>query len=293
MSKLFVVGDIHGQYEKLVQLLRSKRLVNARLLWTGGDATLCFTGDFFDRGPNGIACIDLIMQLQRQAEIAGGRVVALLGNHELMLLAAHRFDHDFFDCMSTTFRELWSQNGGILADLENLNESHLAWLSALPVMEQIDDYLFMHSDSIRYAEYGDSIESVNYRVSTVLNSDLAWGWVQLVGAMGQRKDFVSNAEQGVLKAKAMLEQYGGKQIVHGHTPIPCVLNVPASRVGEAFVYADGLCINVDAGMYMGNEGFICELATRHLEENSEAGEGQYILQLPETYILQFPEPVHA
>ena len=74
--------------------------------------------------------------------------------------------------------------GGILTDLEMLNATHLAWLSSLPAMAQIDDYLLMHSDSIRYAEYGDSIETVNYRISTVLNSDLAWAWLQLLCAWG-------------------------------------------------------------------------------------------------------------
>ena len=250
MGKLFVVGDIHGQYDKLVSLLQSKQLVDQRMQWTGGDATLCFTGDFVDRGPNGLDCIELVMQLEPQAETAGGRVVALLGNHELMLLAAHRFENDFFDCISTTFWELWYQNGGILADMQKLDKTHIAWLAALPVMAQVEEYLCIHSDSIRYAEFGDSIESVNHRVSTVLNSDLAWGWVQLICAMGQRKDFVNQAEEGVLKAQAMLEQYGGKQIVHGHTPIPCLLEIPARRVAEAFVYADGLCINVDGGMYL-------------------------------------------
>lgn len=289
MSKLFVVGDIHGQYNKMVQLLREKQLIDQRLQWTGGDATLCFTGDFVDRGPNGIGCINLVMSLQKQATLAGGRVVALLGNHELMLLAAHRFENDLFDCISSTFWELWNHNGGISADLENLSEAHIEWLSALPAMELIEDYLVMHSDTIRYAEYGEEIECINHRISTVLNSDLAWAWVQLITAMGQRKEFVNDGEEGVHKAKLMLEQYGGKQIVHGHTPIPYVLNTPASRVGEAFVYAEGLCINVDGGMYMGSEGFICELAT----SQPEVVEEQYVLQFPDMLVIPFSEPSYA
>ena len=75
MNRLFVIGDVHGQYEKLIGLLKKSSLVNQALTWIGGDATLCFLGDFFDRGPDGVSCIDLIMRLQRQAESAGGRVI--------------------------------------------------------------------------------------------------------------------------------------------------------------------------------------------------------------------------
>ncbi|MFN8445615.1 MAG: metallophosphoesterase [Caldilineaceae bacterium] len=293
MSKLFVVGDIHGQYTKLVSLLQSKRLVDRQLRWIGGNASLCFTGDFVDRGPDGIGCVELIMRLQREAALAGGQIVALLGNHEVMLLAAHRFENELFDCIASTFWELWRHNGGIGTDFERLTEEHLAWLSNLPAMYVHDDYLFMHSDTIRYAEYGESLEEINYRISTVLHSDLAWAWVQLLCAVGAREDFVNRSNDGVFKAQAMLEQYGGCQIVHGHTPISCVTKLAAGRVMAPFIYADGLCINVDAGMYLGSEGFIYELS-RNIPEVTpvpETSEEQFVLELPETFTIQFPEPI--
>ena len=63
-------------------LLRSTNLVTDELRWGGDNATLCFVGDFVDRGPDGIGCIELVMRLQREAADAGGQVIALLGNHE-------------------------------------------------------------------------------------------------------------------------------------------------------------------------------------------------------------------
>lgn len=50
-NPLFIVGDVHGQYQRLVALLQSAGLIGPDCAWTGGAATLVCTGDFFDRGP--------------------------------------------------------------------------------------------------------------------------------------------------------------------------------------------------------------------------------------------------
>lgn len=42
------------------------------------------TGDIVDRGKDTIALYHLFDELRVQAEAAGGAVVSLLGNHELM-----------------------------------------------------------------------------------------------------------------------------------------------------------------------------------------------------------------
>jgi hypothetical protein len=54
--------------------------------WIGGRAHLIFCGDLVDRGPDDRAVLDVVRALQKQAESAGGRVHALLGNHEVMNL---------------------------------------------------------------------------------------------------------------------------------------------------------------------------------------------------------------
>ena len=44
------------------------------------------TGDLVDRGNNSLGVIDLFDSLAAQASASGGKVVTLLGNHELMLI---------------------------------------------------------------------------------------------------------------------------------------------------------------------------------------------------------------
>lgn len=90
-----VVGDLHGHLEVLKRLLRDAGLLSdggrCDNGWCGVGARLLFLGDFFNRGPDGLGCLELFMQLQREATAAGGWVEALVGNHDLLLLAAHRF----------------------------------------------------------------------------------------------------------------------------------------------------------------------------------------------------------
>ncbi|HOU40257.1 MAG TPA: metallophosphoesterase, partial [Promineifilum sp.] len=61
---MVVIGDIHGQYVKMLTVLHDARLIDAAGHWSGGATTLWFMGDYFDRGPDGIAAIDLIRALQ-------------------------------------------------------------------------------------------------------------------------------------------------------------------------------------------------------------------------------------
>merc|ERR1719436_3153 len=52
--------------------------------WTGGNATLVQTGDMVDRGDYARDLYALFSDLRQQAAEAGGRVVNLVGNHDLM-----------------------------------------------------------------------------------------------------------------------------------------------------------------------------------------------------------------
>jgi hypothetical protein len=82
-----VIGDVHGSYDKLLKLLLGTGLVDADLSWTGGTDHLVLVGDMIDRGPDDRQVLDLVRRLQTEAVAAGGRVHALLGNHEVMNLS--------------------------------------------------------------------------------------------------------------------------------------------------------------------------------------------------------------
>src|ERR1700685_3779383 len=80
MSLTYAIGDIHACLAKLRSLLlRCETHAGGRPL------AFVFVGDYIDRGPQSCAVIDCLMDLKARH---GKRVVALMGNHEAMALAA-------------------------------------------------------------------------------------------------------------------------------------------------------------------------------------------------------------
>jgi hypothetical protein len=80
------IGDIHGDLHALDRSLRAAGLTDDNGRWSGGRTILVQTGDYLDRGPDVRGVLDRLMSLEPAAAAAGGRVVVLLGNHEVMNL---------------------------------------------------------------------------------------------------------------------------------------------------------------------------------------------------------------
>ncbi|MEJ2131106.1 MAG: metallophosphoesterase [Gammaproteobacteria bacterium] len=86
-SRVVAIGDVHGAYGALLDLLVAADLVDGRGDWIGGDATLVQVGDLIDRGAYDRKVLEFMMGLDKKARRSGGgRVIALLGNHEVMNL---------------------------------------------------------------------------------------------------------------------------------------------------------------------------------------------------------------
>ena len=86
IRKLVAVGDVHGQFEGFVKILRHAKLINAQHHWCGGHNRLVQIGDILDRGPFSLKVDALLDQLQTEALMSGGEVIRLVGNHELELM---------------------------------------------------------------------------------------------------------------------------------------------------------------------------------------------------------------
>ena len=84
VERIVAIGDVHGAYDRFVEILKVAGLIDDRLHWAGGRAHLVQTGDVVDRGPDSRKAIDLLRQLADEAPKAGGAVHPLIGNHEAM-----------------------------------------------------------------------------------------------------------------------------------------------------------------------------------------------------------------
>jgi len=81
---MVAVGDLHGDLDNALKTLRRLNVVDVEGTWNGGRAVLIQTGDLLDRGPDSVALVKLFRRLQIESRKAGGEVVLLLGNHELL-----------------------------------------------------------------------------------------------------------------------------------------------------------------------------------------------------------------
>jgi hypothetical protein len=258
----YVIGDTHGCFQSLVRLLQREGFIGNELEWTGGQAQLWFLGDYTDRGPNGIGVIELLMRLEHAAPAAGGAVHALLGNHDLMLLAAHHFTDTEIPSFKrqgqrVTFYEIWQRVGGKEHDLERLNEAHIEWLSNRPALALVENTLLMHADSLFYLEWGESLEQINRSLCDILHSDSVESWDVLAEQFAGRFAFLNG---GIALTEEFLGQLGGHRLVHGHTPIYSLIGYAPQMVLYPLEYNDGLCFNVDHCLWNGGPGFVFNLA---------------------------------
>ena len=282
---LWVVGDVHGAHDKLRALLLEAGLTDALGHWTGGAAQLVFLGDYVDRGPDGLGVLRLVQSLEEQAPAAGGEVTALLGNHEVMLLAAALFrEQDPRDRFG--FFDYWRSNGGQLTDLERLAPGDLAWLRARPLLAHAQGWLLLHADSPFYLGLGSDPQEVNDRVAELLLSPEPGSWAAFANAFVDRLKFAG--DDGTAQARRLLETYGGERLVHGHTPTPLLLQGSGQDLPEGptvpVLYADGLCLAVDSGMaYFPDAGFVARLG-----ELAPGGRAERVLAelvtLPPTFL---------
>ena len=82
--RIVAVGDLHGDYSAWTDIVRAAGLIDARRRWSGGRTVLVQLGDVPDRGADTLKIIRELMRLQKEAARKGGRVIALIGNHEAM-----------------------------------------------------------------------------------------------------------------------------------------------------------------------------------------------------------------
>lgn len=76
--RTYVIGDLQGCAHE------ARLLVDEIAVDAGGDARILFVGDLINRGPQSLQALRDLKRLQAESD---GRVEALLGNHDLHLLA--------------------------------------------------------------------------------------------------------------------------------------------------------------------------------------------------------------
>ena len=84
VERIVAIGDVHGDYDNYMAVLKNAGVVNRRGRWAAGKTHVVQVGDIPDRGPDTLKIIEHLQKLEKQAEKAGGRLHLLIGNHEHM-----------------------------------------------------------------------------------------------------------------------------------------------------------------------------------------------------------------
>ncbi len=172
VDSLYVVGDVHGEFDTLTAVLRNASLIDREGKWSGGRRHLVFLGDLFDRGDDVTRTLWFLYGLERQAETAGGKVHVVLGNHEIMVLTN--------DLRYVSDKEvaIGEAHGIPYAGLFDVRRSVLGkWLASKPGLIRIGRVLLAHGGvATAYADH--SLRTFDDSLAAFMSEELFHRWGQ-------------------------------------------------------------------------------------------------------------------
>ncbi|HEV2747299.1 MAG TPA: metallophosphoesterase [Allosphingosinicella sp.] len=206
-QRIVAIGDLHGDYGAWRDIAHAAGLVDRDGHWTGRRTILVQTGDVVDRGPDSLKIIRDIRRLGSEASRAGGRVIALVGNHEAMNITGDlRYVHSgefaafrgpdsaslrkrYFADHHHSISEAWRRSAPSLTDreiraawerstplgfIEHRQAWHPtgeigAWVIRNPAAVKLDGLVFVHGGlSSAYSKL--SLREINNRVGSALSN---------------------------------------------------------------------------------------------------------------------------
>ncbi len=226
VARIVAVGDAHGDYVQLVNVLKSAGVIDEELKWIGGKTHLVQTGDMLDRGADGRKCMDLLMSLEKQAQAAGGQVHALIGNHEAMNLYG-----DLRYVTPADFANYKDPKSDKPGDGKNppgyaehrmhfaANGDYGKWIRGHNAVVKINNTLFVHGGiGPKYADM--PVRTINDRVRAELNdfSKLEGGIVKdEEGPLWYRGMAQGDEKTVAPQVNAVLKNFAVERVAIGHT----------------------------------------------------------------------------
>jgi hypothetical protein len=272
VERVVAVGDLHGDLAQFTQVLQAAGLVDHKLKWKGGKTHLVQLGDVPDRGPETRKVMDLLMDLEKQAKKTGGRVHALIGNHEAMNIYgdlrytipeefaafktrdSEQIRVSFFklhleelqnkgERASDVYQKQWEEKYP-LGFFEHRyefgpNGKYYRWIVGHDAVIRVNDTLFLHGGiSPKYAAMTRS--DMNRQIISELKNyeKLATGTGIVAdeeGPLWYRGLANGNEQELESHLESVLNLHGVKRIVIGHTPTAGAI---LPRFGGRVILAD-------------------------------------------------------
>jgi hypothetical protein len=230
-KRIVAIGDLHGDFDAARAALRAAGAIDEADRWIGGDLVVVQTGDVLDRGDGESKIIELLERLAGEARAAGGALVALDGNHELMNAA-----RDFRYVTPGGRRDF----GG---DRQRALDPGGAWAKRLAtrnVVAIVGDTVFSHAGVL--PDWAAQVDAVNLSTRCWLDGQ-AGGPGDPPAALTSEDSPVWTRAYGMAKVDCAqldeaLAKLGAKRMVVGHTPQESGINS----------MCDGKLWRIDVGM---------------------------------------------
>lgn len=243
VDSLYVMGDVHGELDTLVAVLRNAGLVDEQERWSGGRRHLALVGDLMDRGQDVSGVLWLLHRLEREADQAGGGVHVLLGNHEIMPLLN--------DLRYVAPKELVvaERHGVPYHRLYDIRHAVLGtWLASRPAMMRIGSVLLAHG-GVAPDQLGVTLQTYDDSLAAFMAEDVFYRWSDTTfvadldsAAVARRVDFFQGpnsvfwyrgyAQTDSLSEElsAVLDHFDAAVHVFGHTPAETITPYYGGRV---------------------------------------------------------------
>jgi hypothetical protein len=314
VERVVAIGDVHGAYDRFVELLKVAGVVNNDLRWAGGRTHVVQLGDVVDRGDDSRKALDLIRRLERPALSAGGMWHQLMGNHEVArmlgdLRLVRPAEYAAFtnaDSMATreNYLKTLARSAGDRDDLTKQmplgfvemrqafgrDGEYGRWLRQLPVAVKIDGLVFVHG-GISPAVAPLGCEGINDQVRRELTSDLEKTRANALASLAARADgplwyrgLAQEPDTFAPQLAEILSKLHARAIVVAHTV------TQTSRVTSRF---EGRVVEIDTGMQPAYipDGRASALEIRGSDATAIYVDGREPVELPRREGSAAPQPV--
>jgi hypothetical protein len=205
-ARIVAIGDLHGDLKAAKRAFALAGAIDNKGVWIGGSLVVVQTGDVLDRGDEELELLDFLDQQQSAAEKAGGHLIRLNGNHEVMNVQG--------DYRYVTERGLAS-----FASEPGTGRRQARKLGAFPIVWLVGETLFAHGGVLpAHVHYG--LDTMNQQIGAWMRGEAALPkklqgdhtpfWI---------RDYGEHTDgDACVKLDKVLSALKAKRLVVGHTP---------------------------------------------------------------------------
>ena len=210
VDRIVAVGDVHGDIDQFIKVLRAAEVIDKDNQWIAGKAHLVQTGDVVDKGPDSRKAMDLLMDLEKQADKAGGKVHVLIGNHEAMVVRGECRYSDPGEAKAfggeNAYRKAMAPNG-----------KYGRWIVSHNAVIEIDGLLFVHG-GLRAVCLPKSLDDINKAIREQLAKGTSDGVeMSLKGPLWDRFFVLGDEDKAAKELAVVLKAYKATRMIVGHT----------------------------------------------------------------------------